>query len=73
MVWSLAADRESQIMVTMEFRMNERKVFLWTETRWQLRLLQGETERPMFSRGAIKGRKLLFFLFVYLVEIVTLV
>lgn len=47
--WSLAADSESQIIVTIEFRMKERNVFLCRETRWQLRLLQGETEKPKCS------------------------
>lgn len=48
MVWVLAIESESHIILTMEFRMKERNVFLWSEILWQLRLLK-ETDREMES------------------------
>lgn len=65
MTWSLVADRESQVMVTMEFSKKERKVFLWRETRWQPKLLQGETERATYSHFNIFQH---FFLLIYQVK-----
>jgi len=36
----LATVTERNVIVTMEFKMNEQNVFLWREIRWQLRLLE---------------------------------
>lgn len=49
--WLFATESESHMMVRMEFMMKERNIFLWREILWQLRLLEGasEKERNLWS------------------------
>lgn len=55
-VWLFATEIESHMMVTMELMMKERNIFLWREILWQLRLLEGTTEKERNLRSLVHYR-----------------
>lgn len=54
--WLFATESESHMMVTIELMMKERNIFLWREILWQLRLLEGTTEKERNLRSLVHYR-----------------